>query len=312
MKTITEVPGMIVPLDLANKTKSHIMVGYPESTNAPSKLKQTAFFDGTTSSFLKYTMVDPLKIKDGLSIGMWIFPRKSSEKMPFFRLYEKLSTYQIFLILQDDLLSVRLKDTAGGHFYSSYSSVNIDQWNFVGFTYSMKSMKGTLFINNTYGISDAEGSYFELDAVDLFAKEREYMNIKVGAGSVAAFFGEISCLQVYGRELTPPLMNDILQNCYVNNTHPQSPPCPPTYSLMGSSCYKLSKEPLSFTEAELSCTSNPDDPYVMKLAFPENIQIQENLIFMAHSTQNISKLWIGLDSRSGERRRRSRFAGGGG
>ena len=121
----------------------------------------------------------------------------------------------------------------------------------------------------------------------------------VGSSPGGSFFGEVSCIQMYGRALTPPMMNAISRKCFVNETHPLSSPCPLNFKLIGSDCFKLSTEPLSFTEAEIKCTSHPDDSYHMKLAFPENIQIQETLAYMAKSKLNISKLWVGLDSRSG-------------
>ena len=293
-------PDIIIPLDLADKAKTHSAVGYPDSDDVPTRLKQTAFFNGEIHSQVQHIEGSPLKVSDGISFGMWIYPRNIDEAA-FFRAIDEDKS--ISCKIKDGVVLVAFKFRAHVRIIKGQQSLNLNQWNFVGFSLSITANEGTVFVNNTYGSAELEGAYTQYNEngwlTDSNFNDFYIGSTVVGSSPGGSFFGEVSCIQMYSRALTPPMMNVISRNCFVNDTHPQSSLCPLSFELIGSDCFKLSTEPLSFTEAEISCTSQPDDSYHMKLAFPENIQIQETLAYMAKSKLNISELWVGLDSRSG-------------
>ena len=64
-------------------------------------------------------------------------------------------------------------------------------------------------------------------------------------------------------------------------------------------CYKLSTEPLTFTEAQLSCTSPPNSKYVTKLAYPSSYQHQQNLLILARNTIGVDEIFMGINSHTG-------------
>ena len=300
LNTIVSKPDILIPLDLADKAKTHSAVGYPDSYNVPTRMKQTAFFNGEIHSQVKHIEGSSLKVNDGISFGMWIYPR-SIDDAPFFRAIDE--DKRISCKIKDGMVWVRFNSGTNSRIIKGQQSLNQNQWNFVGFSLSIRAQEGTVFVNNTYGSAEVEGAYTPYNEnswlTDSNFNDFYIGSTVVGSSPGGSFFGEVSCIQMYGRALTPPMMNAISRKCFVNETHPLSSPCPLNFKLIGSDCFKLSTEPLSFTEAEIRCTSHPDDSYHMKLAFPENIQIQETLAYMAKSKLNISKLWVGMNSSSG-------------
>ena len=57
---------------------------------------------------------------------------------------------------------------------------------------------------------------------------------------------------------------------------------------------------MTFSEAELACTSPPEENRMSRLAYPSDYLVQEYLSNKANELVNVDEIWIGLDSRSGK------------
>ena len=114
------------------------------------------------------------------------------------------------------------------------------------------------------------------------------------------FHGLMSCIQFFPKLLIPSQIYQLSNVCYVNRNHNRRKACPPDYLQVDDKCFQLSKEPLTFSKAELSCTSHPDENRLSRLAYPPDYLVQEYLSFKANELLGVEEIWIGLDSRSGK------------
>ena len=188
--------------------------------------------------------------------------------------------------------------------FLSHSVLSAHDWTFVAFAYSSITDQGTFCINNTFGIKDTEGSYFKFNTNGWFSKSALGNFLRIGSdiNNQNAFFGEISCLQISNSMLTISQIYQLSKICHVNKDYQRAKPCPPGFKLLNRNCYRLSSAPLSFTDAEISCISEPNSLYVTRLAYPEFYVTMEILLSFAKSWRNVTELYVGLDSISGENR----------
>ena len=128
-------------------------------------------------------------------------------------------------------------------------------------------------------------------------------NVRIGSAKFQSgndnFHGFMSCLQFFPKLLLPSQIYHLSKVCYLDKKHHRHKPCPLEYYHVGNECLKLSKEPKTFSEAELACTPEPGENRMSRIAYPSNYHIQEFLSYKAKSVLNVEEIWIGLDSRSG-------------
>ena len=182
-----------------------------------------------------------------------------------------------------------------------------NSWNFIAFTYDQASQRGTFVINEIFGIGgeDGENTYFESDISSAWMLERAMVSPgRIGSAKFQSgsdnFHGLMSCLQFFPKLLIPSQIFLLSNVCHLSKDHYRRKPCPPGYEQVSNECLKLSEEPMTFSEAELACTSPPEENRMSRLAYPSDYLVQEYLSNKANELVNVDEIWIGLDSRSGK------------
>ena len=170
--------------------------------------------------------------------------------------------------------------------YHSQSDFSLDllQWYFVGFTFSMDDMKGTFIIDDTFGYSEtangkaAEVSYFSYDTGTWLHTGALKGSIRVGSeqNTLSGFGGKLSCLQLYEMFFSTSQVKHV-KKCPVPEGYHVYRDCPKGFHPYKESCFKVSEKERDFSESEVHCSSEPDSPYLTRLAFPSDYRAQEYL-----------------------------------
>ena len=145
-----------------------------------------------------------------------------------------------------------------------------------------------------------ESSHFLFDTKSWLSEGAIKGPVRVGSakGSSIGFGGRISCLQLYQHYFSPSQVW-IMKTCPVPENYEVSSDCPSGFFPYKDTCYKVSEEELKFSEAEIKCSSEPESPYLTRLAYPTDYRSKAFLSHLLNSTQyNISQIWVGLDRRS--------------
>ena len=80
-----------------------------------------------------------------------------------------------------------------------------------------------------------------------------------------------------------------VKKCPVPDEHDRYNDCPDGFHLYKDICYKVSEDKREFSDSELHCSSEPDSPYLMRLAFPSDYRTQEYLSNLINTTRyNVS------------------------
>ena len=128
-------------------------------------------------------------------------------------------------------------------------------------------------------------------------------NVRIGSAKFQSgtdnFHGFMSCLQFFPKLLIPSQIFLLSKVCHISKNHYRRKPCPTDYFQVANECLKLSEEPLTFSEAELACTSPAEENRMSRLAYPSNYLVQEYMSNKAYEVLGTDEIWIGLDSRSG-------------
>ena len=149
-------------------------------------------------------------------------------------------------------------------------------------------------INDTYGYGSFESSFFNKDSQGWIPSSTN-ADFKIGFG----FLGELSCLQIMNKALKIAEIKQLALTCYLDQTYFRPKSCPKDFIQMYDDCYKISEKPLTHAEAVVECISQVNDPFVTRLAIPENFQIIKNLIQYVKEIRDIEEIYVGLDSLSG-------------
>ena len=296
-------PDFVLPLDNVTETSTESNVGFSDTVVFQTELLRPAFFSGEIVSYFTTSDISTISTKQGLSVGMWIRPYELAGKNRFFFdlvLVEGLQHLKLSVKLGVLSATVITDDTTSGvTMLDSHGKITVGAWNFIGFTYCVELKTGTFFINDTYGFKDKESQFFPL--TNWFQEPgAELKSLVVGAdpSENSAFLGEISCIQIFGKYLLPAQMNKVSKTCHVPETYVRPKQCPLGYTLIDKSCYKLMLDSKTYAEAEVSCTSDANDPFEGRIAFPDNFQVLENLAFTANSKFG-TEILVGLDALSG-------------
>ena len=255
-------------LDKAESFENNVALS---DTPPPSGLEGSASFLRKLSSFIELSKKVTIKTANGITILVWVFLTTApldNEKM--FILdeskdeNEKSLEFYIHKVNSKTLLGTQLcSEQQVGlvcSVFSSHNSMNLEMnvWNFVGFTYSTDDKRGTFIVNNTFGTSDREGSYFSYDALNwlsvnsitgpLVGMDKKFSN---------GLDGKMSCLQIYEYSIRPSQSME-LQTCPVTDDR-RSRPCPERYFKHKNNCFMVSETSADFSNAEYQCSSVSND-----------------------------------------------------
>ena len=308
---IMRLPDFVLPLDNITETAEEFRVGFSDSPVFETELLRPAFFYGKTNSNIKVQDISSISTEHGISIGMWIRPFEKSGHKGLLDITISIEPFQylLFNLLVNGQLQVAY-DIDGSTpdtktlLKSHMTHISNGDWTFVGFTYNPKTKSGAFFANASYGYgignSNHEGKFFDISNNDWFVEsknEAKSMTIGINNGGWN-FFGEISCLQIFNKYLSPALMQKVSKTCHVTETYTRAKPCPLGYMLMNNTCFKFMMDAKTYAEAEVSCTSDPNDPFEGRLAFPDNFQVLENLAYIAKEKLGVD-IFVGLDALTG-------------
>ena len=164
---------------------------------------------------------------------------------------------------------------------------------------------GAFVINEVFGFAGGENRYFQSDVSHYWMSDQGMTSsVRIGSAKFQSgtdnFHGFMSCLQFFPKLLIPSQIFILSKVCHLHKNHKRHRPCPPEHYQVENECLKLSDEPLTFSEAELSCTSPPEENRMSRLAYPSNYLVQEFMSNKAKDMLDTNEIWIGLDSRSGK------------
>ena len=306
---IMRLPDFVLPLDNITETSEEFRVGFSDIPVFETELLRPAFLNGEKSN-IKIQDISGISTEHGISIGMWIRPYDKNGAKCLLELTIEPFEYLQFSLVNDGVLQVKY-DPDGSTpstktvLKSHKADISNGDWTFVGFTYSAKTKTGAFFANASYGhgigSANHEGKFFDNSNKDWFVEsENEAKSMTIGSkgDNTWQFFGEISCLQIFNKYLAPALMQKVSQTCHVPETYPRAKPCPIGYILMNNTCFKFMMDAKTYAEAEVSCTSDPNDPVEGRLAFPNNFQVLENLAYIAKDKLGV-EIFVGLDALTG-------------
>ena len=320
---VIQDPQFVLPLD---KTSGYDIVPKVGTNNnqslvaiteqsTPSRLVGSADFLRNYDSHIETSSSISPSVKFGVTILVWVFIAEEVEPSKKIFIFDGAQetddkSLQFFIenISSKILLGAQVckGDSSCSTYYSQNDlSLSLYRWHFVGFTFSVDDMRGTFIINDTFGYSEsagknAEASYFEYDTQAWLHTGALKGSIMIGSekGASSGFGGKLSCLQLHEMFFTPSQVKHV-KKCPVPGEHERYSDCPDGFHLYKESCYKVSKEESEFSDAELHCSSEPDSPYLMRLAFPSDYRTQEYLSNLINTTRyNVSQVWLGLDMRS--------------
>ena len=281
----------------------------------PSRLVGAADFLRNFDSHLELSADISVSVKFGVTILVWLYVAEEIENNKKIFVIDGSdvaddNSFKFFIENQSGkiLLGAQLCNSdLNCSVYHSQSDLSLElyQWHFVGFTFSVDNMLGTFIINDTFGYSDlatgktAEASYFSYDTAAWLHTGALKGSIMVGSekGSISGFGGKLSCLQLYEMFFSPSQVRQV-KRCPVPDSHDRYRDCPEGFHLYKESCFKVSEKERDFPESELHCSSEPDSPYLTRLAFPPDYRTQEYLSNLIMTKHNITQVWVGLDIRS--------------
>lgn len=296
------IPEYVHPLDNVTDTSVERNVGFSNLSVSQTELAQPALFRESANSYFEEFITKNISTTYGLTITMWIRLRKNSTmRIPIWVTGSQNPFYMYFRYNQLRFRMCENIACTNSSMRTSHKMIQLNVWTFIAMTYNNEKGIGYLFINETYGTDGAEGSHYTFKTNGWFKNHAIGNTMTIGASHEdnSGFPGEMSCLQISNKFLSPAQVYQLSQICHVDVNYKRSKPCPPGYKLIHEHCYKLSTNPLTYTEAELSCLSDPNDPYVTQLNIPVNFEILEMLSLDSKKAINTSQIWTGLDSMSG-------------
>ena len=297
------IPEYVHPLNNITDNSIEHNVGFSNISVWQTELSQPSIFKESAESYIEVTNTKNISSKYGLTIGMWIRLRtNSTERIP---IWDSGSKDPLYIYFRYNEVRVRMCNNiacSDKPVKVSHKGIQLHVWTFIALTFDTEKEIGILFINETYGSNDAEGSYINFKTNGWFKNYVVGQSMKIGATNVEkkGFLGEISCLQVSNKFLSPAQVYQLSKICHVDINYERAKPCPIGYKVIHQHCYKLSSSPMTYTDAELSCLSDPSDAYVTQLNIPTNFEIQNLLVLLVKQALNESQIWIGLDSMSGK------------
>ena len=296
-------PNYVHPMVNITETSSEEFVGFLDNPVRQTELKKSAGFTKKISK-MEDILPETFQSEYGFTIGLWL------------RIIDDVTREQIILVIDSQVI-MKLTDgkptvvlcsdeTCGSsEEITSHSILEVNTWNFIAFTYNTKDSVARIYVNETFGLDDKEGHFSNLTSNIWFGKvldtEAGELGFKIeysGTDDDKLLHGEISCVQVYTKELSASQIYQVSKICHVPVEFPRSKFCPPDSHLIGTECFKFFSTPTDFVNAELECTSEPNKPPSI-VGYPSSYQLQQDLALIAKETYGVNAFFVGLDSYSG-------------
>lgn len=177
----------------------------------------------------------------------------------------------------------------------------MNQWHYVAFVYDGDNKIGTFQVDNMFGYNEAgtdkPGQYFGFGKANWFRTEGIDSTLFVGRDfyDQNKFNGAISCLQIFNRALSQVEL-EAEQSCPIDPDR-KIGLCPDGFDYIMGDCYQLSVANRKFSDAEVTCQSEPNNLYRKQLVFSRRNTILDFLSVWALDKAGFDSFWIGLDDR---------------
>ena len=294
-----KLPYFVHPLDNITEANSESFVGFSNKSILKTELASAANFMGSSNSFLTdMSLPDKLSTLQGLTLGVWIYPRKLDGEQYIMSIGDF-----IHFMLVDGRPRIDLFNEDGNSFRQTNAHALLVpmKWQFVAAVIYNNGISA-IFIDEHYG--------YKTNGEGVFTSEREFFPITFEESSPQIIFGnnqerdkgllaKISCLQYYDKPLSKAQIYQMSKVCHVDKEYRRVKACPDDSILMDKTCYKMSAKPMTYTEAQLECTSPLNSNRVSRVAFPKSYQHHQNLLVLAHYSKSVDSIFIGADSLSG-------------
>ena len=256
-------------------------------------------------SLISFQMKNSLKLTKQLTIMMWIKPFKLDQEYLLFDATFDDGTDVHFLKIKtnNELIKISTNDPQGG-IVDYETSIDLtlkeNDWNFLAATFNGDSSLGAIFLNEGFGQGDNSTVYFPFVShkwiPNIFNGDEVTLGGKLGS-DIAAFDGSISCLQIFDYSMDPATVH--LKKYCPDIPEKQEQLCPSAYSYFDGICYgvQYSQGALTFPQAEVACLSQPDSPYEKRLAWTENLEHWDFMVFLAKEQTGKTSIWAGISDR---------------
>ena len=277
----------------------------------PVGLPGSIILSGRTSqSALSYIEVDGTSLQTAeFTFMAWIFLSGFENNMTLLDSRQFESSKNLYLEINSiGQLNVTTPD--GQSFLTPSSNpITTKTWHFVAFTFSTFDGKGGFMVDEKFGFENAssneiqKGNYFFYDSNSWMPESTKYP-IRIGGNKFnfsKNFAGQISCIQILDKMLSPAQIYDYM-NCSVLNNYKQNK-CPEGYLLMDGLCYIVKDKPRKFHDAEVRCLPPPghDGIWTQGLAGQSHSYFLEKLLKLAESfTGSMIDMWVGIEDRNSD------------
>ena len=294
-----KLPYYVNPLDTVTETSTESFVGFSDITVSETELYSAASFMGDTTSYLSDKPLLPgLSTQKGFTLSFWINPGKIDEEQNIFSIDNIIHLY-----MTNGEVTIKLCHISGDpcEMAAAHKTLEVLQWNYVSVVYDSTNSLGTLFINESYGIANAESTFATVGDLQFSTVFDEFPTILFGKNKDGdkPLTAKLSCFQYFDKPLSKSQIYQLSKVCHVDQEYFRAKACPEDSILISKVCYKLSEKPMTYVEAQLTCTSPPNSKRVSRLAYPLKFQHQQNLLVMAKNNKSAEAIFMGVDRMTG-------------
>ena len=298
-----KLPYYVHPLDNVTLNGFESLVGFSNKAVKETELPSSAHFMGDISSYMT-DVIMPLGFSTtkGFTLGLWINPG-TLDGNPYVLSIDNI----LYIIIENKKPKLTYCPSGAADLSQcSHETVDIElklnSWQFLAFVFDSNTNRTFITVNETYGTIDNGESSYNVKQVNFYVEyENTSPTIMFGKNinGERLFVGKISCFQYYNKPLTKSQIYQMSQVCHVPKNYRRAKSCPEDSFEIDDTCYKLSDKPMTYTEAQLKCTSPPNSIQITRLAYPNKYQHQQSLLILAKRSKAVETVFLGIDRMSG-------------
>ena len=295
-------PNYVHPLDNVTETTQESFVGFSGEIVRTTELRSSADFMGEEYSYLTDQIL-PLgfNMNDGLSIGVWIYPKKVTPTSQCILTLEE--QFSICLLDGTPVVTICDKTFQTCKEIKGYGNLRENEWQYLSVTFDSQTGEVNIFINETYGIDSlGESSSTFIQLMEFNITQTIELGIHVSETDPSPLMAKLSCLQIFNKALSISQVYQMSKICHVPPTFKRSKECSVDSYMKDNICYELSSKSMTYVEAQHACTSPANINKISVLAFPHKFQIQQELLGLAKQKYGIDSIYMGIDSLTGRLR----------
>ena len=292
-------PYYVHPLDNVTETTQESFVGFPGEIVKETELGSSVDFMGEEFSYLTDQIL-PLgfNMNDGLSIGVWIYPKKVTPTSQCIMTLEK----QFSICLLDGIPVVNICDMTVQicEEIKGYGTLKENEWQYLSVTFNSQTGEVNIFINETYGIDSlGESSSTVVQLMEFNDTQVITLGRHFSETDPNPLIAKLSCLQIFNKALSLSQVYQMSKICHLPPTFIRTKGCLEDSYMIENMCFELSSKPMTYMEAQYACTSPANVNKISVLAFPSRFQTQQELLAWAKQKYGVESIYMGIDSMTG-------------